>query len=167
MKGSGITRRIDELGRIVVPKEMRYNLGIREGEPLEISVDDNKIIIKKFSQVENIKDISTNLCNIIRDTCNVNIMISDREKIIASSLNEKINEKLAEVHKRLIDERLSYKGQNEEEMYNIKGYYAIIPIITANDCCGLIFIIANTMNNYLVNYAKIVEKLIVQKLDGI
>ena len=50
---SGITRKIDELGRIVVPKEIRYNLGIRDGEPLEIYTSDNSIIIKKFSQMEN------------------------------------------------------------------------------------------------------------------
>ena len=55
---SGITRRIDELGRIVVPKEIRYNLGIRDGEPLEIYTSDNALIIKKYSQVENIKDLA-------------------------------------------------------------------------------------------------------------
>ena len=62
---SGITRRIDELGRIVVPKEIRCNLGIRDGEPLEIYTENNSIIIKKYSQVENIKDISLNVCKII------------------------------------------------------------------------------------------------------
>lgn len=98
---SGITRRIDELGRLVIPKEMRYNLGIRDGEPLEIFVNDGSIIIKKFSQVENIKSISENLCEIITDICSVEVLITDREKIIASSktLNNIINNPLGETHK--------------------------------------------------------------------
>ena len=98
---SGITRRIDELGRIVVPKEIRYNLGIRDGEPLEIYTNDNAIIIKKYSQVENIKDISNNLCNIFADICKIGILISDREKIIATSNNLKSleNQKLLENQK--------------------------------------------------------------------
>ena len=53
MTKSGITRRIDELGRIVVPKEIRYNLGIRDGEPLEIYIENNSIIMSSdYSQIE-------------------------------------------------------------------------------------------------------------------
>ena len=51
MKDSGITRRIDDLGRIVVPKELRNNLGIRDGEPLLISTQDDTIIINKYSKM--------------------------------------------------------------------------------------------------------------------
>lgn len=167
MKSSGITRRIDELGRIVVPKEMRYNLGIRDGEPLEIYIEDNAIIIKKYSQIANIKEISSNICMIINDICNFDIFITDREKIVASnnSLNNLIDLKICEKHKLLIDERENYISSNSEKMYNLEGYFNIIPIITSNDCSGLVIILTKNKNNEAIKYAKIVERLLVKKLD--
>lgn len=167
MTKSGITRRIDELGRIVVPKEIRYNLGIRDGEPLEIYTSDNAIIIKKYSQVENIKDLGQNICDIINDACKIGIMISDREKIIATSNNLKdlINVKLDEKYKNLIDNRESYESEKQEINFKINCYYTVVPIITSTDCSGLVIILSNNKNDENMKYAKIAQKLIVQKLD--
>lgn len=167
MTKSGITRRIDELGRIVVPKEIRFNLGIRDGEPLEIYTENNAIVIKKYSQVENIKDISINICEIISDVCNVDILISDREKIIAtnSKLKDLINFKLEEKYKQLIDNREVKISENKETVFNILGYFTIVPIITSTDCSGLIIIVGKEKSDVNLKYAKIAQKLIVQKLD--
>lgn len=167
MTKSGITRRIDELGRIVVPKEIRYNLGIRDGEPLEIYTENNSIIIKKYSQVENIKDVSNNICEIIYDVCKVGILVSDREKIIASSsnLNDILNSKLEEKYKLLIDNRESYSNDKLETIFGKNGYVTIVPIITSIDCSGLIFIISKEKNESNIKFAKVAQKLIVQKLD--
>ncbi len=167
MTKSGITRRIDELGRIVVPKEIRYNLGIREGEPLEIYTENNTIVIKKYSQVENIKDISQNICDIISDVCNVGIFISDREKVIAASKNTNnlLNMKLVENFKLLIDNREQYVSSNKDNFFNMNDYFVIYPIITSIDCSGLIFIVSNEYSDINIKYAKIAQKLIVQKLD--
>jgi len=164
---SGITRRIDELGRIVVPKEIRYNLGIRDGEPLEIYTENNAIVIKKYSQVENIKDISTSICEIISDVCNIDIIISDREKIIAtnSTLKNLIDFKLEERYKLLIDNRETKISEKKEVIFNTNSYFTIIPIITSIDCSGLIIILSNERSDVYLKYAKIVQKLIVQKLD--
>ena len=166
MSKGGITRRIDELGRIVVPKEIRYNLGIRDGEPLEIYTNDNTIVIKKYSQVENIKDTSQNICNIFYDVCNISIIITDREKIIATSNNikDQINNKLNDELKNLIDNRETYISKNKEIKLNINDYFTIVPIITSIDCSGLVILINNTNEN-IINYAKIIQKLLVQKLD--
>ncbi len=166
MSKSGITRRIDELGRIVVPKEIRYNLGIRDGEPLEIYTSDNQIIIKKYSQVENIKDTSQNICNIIYDACNLSILITDREKVIAESSNLKQleNYKLDEFLKELIDNRENYISKNKDIKMNINAYFTILPIITSIDCSGLVIILSEG-NEDNIKYAKIVQKLLVQKLD--
>ncbi len=167
MLKSGITRRIDELGRIVVPKEIRYNLGIRDGEPLEIYTNDNAIIIKKYSQVENIKDLGDILCSIISDTCDIDIMITDREKIIATSTNLKdlVNIKLEEKHKKLIDNRESYISSSLEVIYNKSVYLVAVPIITQSDCSGLVIVMTNKKNDENLKYAKIVQKLLIQKLD--
>ncbi len=167
MSKSGITRRIDELGRIVVPKEIRYNLGIRDGEPLEIYTADNSIIIKKYSHVENIKELGAMICEIICDTCNVEIMISDREKIIATSnnLKELINTRLTENFQKLIDNRESYVSSSKEINFQKNCYFTILPIITSNDCSGLIFILSTNQNPENLKYAKIAQKIIVKKLD--
>lgn len=167
MTKSGITRRIDELGRIVIPKEMRINLGIREGEPLEIYIENTSIIIKKFSQVENIKDISNRVCNIISDICKIDLLISDREKIIVSSskLRELNNKKLSEKMKLLIDNRESYVSSNKEKLFDMEKYFIMIPIITSTDCSGLIIAVSDNKNNENLIYAKIVQKLIVDSLD--
>ena len=167
MSKSGITRRIDELGRIVVPKEIRYNLGIRDGEPLEIYTSDNSIIIKKYSQVENIKDLGQNICNIIYDVCNIGIIISDREKIVATSNNlvNLKNWKLSDKYKNLIDNRESYISDKQEIEFNINGYFTVLPIITQSDCSGLVIIITKDKSEENIKYGKIAQKLIIQKLD--
>ena len=164
---SGITRRIDELGRLVVPKEIRYNLGIRDGEPLEIYVENNSIIIKKYSEVKNIESISNDICKIINDVCNVDVMISDRDKIIATSvtLKDEKDLNLIDNHKKLIDERETYISTNIEKMYNLEKYFVIKPIITSNDCSGLVFIISNNYSEELKKYASIIAKLIEQRID--
>jgi len=59
MKTTGVVRRIDELGRIVVPKEMRRTLRIREGDSLEISSDNDTIVLKKYSLVESVDNFIT------------------------------------------------------------------------------------------------------------
>ena len=167
MSKSGITRRIDELGRIVIPKEIRYNLGIRDGELLEIGIENQSIIIKKFSQIENIKDVSTNICNIINDVFNLDILISDREKIISccSNLSDLLSYKLDEKFKVLIDNRETYISENLETNFNHNKYFFIVPIITSTDCSGLVIIMSKSRDEINLKYAKLVQKLIVKKLD--
>jgi len=164
---SGITRRIDELGRIVIPKEIRINLGIREGEPLEIYVENNSIVIKKFSQVENIKDVSNKVCNIISDICKIDLIITDREKIIVTSnkLNNLTNKILPNQLKYLIDNRESYISEKKDNIIELNKYFIMIPIITSTDCSGLIIVVSDEKNNENLVYAKIVQKLIVDSLD--
>ena len=167
MTKSGITRRIDELGRIVIPKEMRMNLGIRDGEPLEICIENNSITIKKFSQVENIKDVSIKICNIISDICKIDLLISDREKIIVASskLKDLTNKTLSEKMKLLIDNRESYISDNLDKLFDMEKYFIMIPIITSTDCSGLIIVVSDKKCEENVVYAKIVQKLIVDSLD--
>ena len=167
MQKSGITRRIDELGRIVVPKEIRYNLGIRDGEPLEIFVEDNGILIKKYSKIDNIKDITKNYINIISDITGLNIMVSDREKIIVCSdtLKDKESLKLGDNHKNLIDERISYNSDKKEIMFDMEGFFYMVPIISSMDSLGLIIIVTANKETEVIKYAKILERLIINKVD--
>lgn len=89
MKSTGVVRRVDDLGRIVIPKEIRRTLRIRDGESLEIFVDREMIALKKFSKMTNIEEISKQLADIIHSTIQKNILIADRDRFVAVSGNLK------------------------------------------------------------------------------
>ena len=85
MKSTGVVRRIDDLGRIVLPKEIRKTLRIRDGESLEIYTNEEEIILKKFTSASDLKEISQSLIDTIASTIKSNIFIADRDNIISGS----------------------------------------------------------------------------------
>lgn len=85
MKTTGVVRRIDDLGRIVVPKEIRRSLRIRDGESLEIFVDRDMIALKKYSPMNNLEEFSHALVDSVYQSLKVSILITDRDEILAVS----------------------------------------------------------------------------------
>lgn len=86
MKATGIVRRIDDLGRVVIPKEIRRTLRIREGDPLEIYTDkDGEVIFKKYSMMGGLSDFAGQICETLYKTSNHPVVITDRDSIIALS----------------------------------------------------------------------------------
>lgn len=86
MKATGIVRRIDELGRIVIPKEIRRTFRIKEGTPLEIfSGDNGELILKKYSPILELTDFACEIAESINNTLNCIVLICDLDKIIAVS----------------------------------------------------------------------------------
>lgn len=67
MKATGIVRRVDELGRVVIPKEIRKIMGIREGEALEIFVEDKRVIFEKYEPMDMEKEKNKKRCEIVAD----------------------------------------------------------------------------------------------------
>ena len=82
MKATGVVRRIDELGRIVIPKEIRKNFRIKEGENIEIFIEDENIILKKYSTLFNLKEITSILVKSFNQITNLNIIITDNSNIM-------------------------------------------------------------------------------------
>jgi AbrB family transcriptional regulator, stage V sporulation protein T len=86
MKATGIVRRIDDLGRVVIPKEIRRNLHIREGEPLEIFVDkEGEIILKKYSPIGELASSANEYCEVLYEVLQTPVLITDRDSIIAAA----------------------------------------------------------------------------------
>ncbi|WP_219834719.1 stage V sporulation protein T [Paenibacillus sp. R14(2021)] len=84
MKATGIVRRIDDLGRVVIPKEIRRTLRIREGDPLEIFVDrDGEVILKKYSPIGELGDFAKEYAESLSESTNHITLITDRDNIIA------------------------------------------------------------------------------------
>ena len=86
MRATGIVRRIDELGRVVIPKEIRRTLRIREGDPLEIFTDhDGEVVLKKYSPIGEIAAIAKDYTDSLYRTLGHIALISDRDAIVSSS----------------------------------------------------------------------------------
>ena len=86
MKATGIVRRIDELGRIVIPKEIRRTLRIREGDPLEIYTDrEGGIILKKYSPIGELASFAVDFSEALSTTLGGTVVICDRDTVLASS----------------------------------------------------------------------------------
>lgn len=168
MKQTGVTRKIDELGRIVIPKEIRKNLGIRDGETLEIFTSEDSIILKKYFEVRKYEDLSSKLCELIKNIYNVDLVITDREKVITASNkdiveNTKLNNKFLE----LIDNREMFISKELLTInlgIDISGYFTMIPIIASSDSLGLVIIISDNDNDYS-SLGKLLAKIIADKID--
>ena len=84
MKATGIVRRVDDLGRIVIPKEIRRTLKIREGDPLEIYTEkDGGVIFRKYSPMGDLQDFAEQICESIGANTGLVAAVSDRDSIIA------------------------------------------------------------------------------------
>lgn len=171
LKSTGVIRRIDELGRIVIPKEIRRNLGIRDGENIEIYIEDEEILLKKYNRMSNFSDLAKNLCEIIYNDFNYKMMISDREKIIASNTENYnlINKELNKECLKIIEEREIQKLENTKlkiEDKELEGNFILIPIISVNESLGLIIIYSNNKITELEeSIGKLVASIFSRKLD--
>ncbi len=112
MKATGIVRRIDDLGRIVIPKEIRRTLFIREGDPLEIYVDgEGGIIFKKYSPVKELGALASDMTEAVSKASGYGSVVFDRDGVAAQSgLPKHVaeNAKMSGKLKKLCDERKNY-----------------------------------------------------------
>lgn len=109
MKATGVVRRIDDLGRIVIPKEIRRNLRVHEGDSLEIYIDgSDTIVLKKYSLVESVNNFISQYVDSLHSSCKKEIIVTDTERVIATS-----NGFRKDVIGRKIDMRLDDKMQRK------------------------------------------------------
>ena len=168
MKDTGVIRKIDELGRIVIPKEIRRSLGIRDGENLEIFVNNNGITLQKHSRLINYQELANQLANLAYEMIDYKILILDRDEVTAAFKNEYkhilINQKL----QKLLENRENYESLNKEIILDeIEAcYYLILPIIISTDVVGLIVMINDKLFvNEQRKFLKFLNKLLVNKID--
>ena len=170
MKSTGVVRRIDELGRIVIPKEIRRNLGIRDGENVEIFTESDSIILKKFYRMNTSSDLANTLCELMDNELNIKMIITDREKIIATNEKEKelLNKKISKNLLDIIDNREITNKDNETlkiEEQEIKGKILFVPIISLNDSIGLVILYSNDQITNAKNIGKLIASIFAKKLD--
>ena len=116
MKATGIVRRIDDLGRVVIPKEIRRTMRIREGDPLEIYTDtDGQVIFKKYSPMGELSEFAAQICDALHKTTGGIAAVCDRDAVIAVAGGGK---------RELLDRRIS---RELEELMSTRSRYGHVP----------------------------------------
>lgn len=172
MKLAGIVRRIDELGRIVVPKEIRKTLHIKNGENMEIFINDDTIILKKYSELGSLSELSNTITETLNSYIKGTILITDTDKFISISgpLKKKyLSKEISDTILKYINARKQVILKNKpinlsldaKETSNI----VISPIIASGDAIGSIIVISdedlekelNIINLFALLLAKHIE----------
>lgn len=156
MKATGIVRRIDDLGRVVIPKEIRRTLRIREGDPLEIFTDrEGGVILKKYSPIGELSDFSKGYAESLQQAIGHIVIICDKDSIISLSgttKKEYLEKKISNDLEKIIEERKNVafgEGANKPiALYDdedITGKYfaqVVSPIIAEGDAIGAVVIVS-------------------------
>ena len=153
MKATGIVRRIDDLGRVVIPKEIRRTLRIREGDPLEIyTATDGEVIFKKYSPVGELSVFAAQYADVIARISSMPTLICDTDHVIAAagvSKREFLERRVSAVLENLMDARRSYIA-GEKTLNNVQpieglehNAAVIFPIIASGDVMGAVVMLSS------------------------
>jgi AbrB family transcriptional regulator (stage V sporulation protein T) len=156
MKATGIVRRIDDLGRVVIPKEIRRTLRIREGDPLEIFVDrDGEVILKKYSPIGELGDFAKEYADSLFESTNHIILITDRDNIIAVAGGAKkdyLDKPIGNLVENSMESRRFAAESNPgsyEIVRDIKDSYSsyvVAPIVAGGDPIGSVILLSKEEN---------------------
>ena len=151
MKATGIVRRIDDLGRVVIPKEIRRTMRIREGDPLEIYTSrDGEVIFKKYSLMGGLDDFAAQFCETLSKSCNAITAVTDRDSVIAVAGGGKrdlLGKRISPQLEQIMEDRRIYQHAGEERTVFVteagEKYRAGIaaPIISEGDVLGLVLFV--------------------------
>jgi AbrB family transcriptional regulator (stage V sporulation protein T) len=157
VKATGIVRRIDDLGRVVIPKEIRRTLRIREGDPLEIFVDrDGEVILKKYSPIGELGDFAKEYADSLYESVGHIALIADRDSIIAvagGAKKEFLNKPVGSITETSMEERRTISFNKAKADKPVKGSilgdedeetrfsaWVVAPIISGGDPIGAVVI---------------------------
>jgi AbrB family transcriptional regulator, stage V sporulation protein T len=156
LKATGIVRRIDDLGRVVIPKEIRRTLRIREGDPLEIFVDrDGEVILKKYSPIGELGDFAKEYADSLYEAIGHTALIADRDTVIAvagAPKKEFLNKAVGSLVERVMEDRktlvVNKPGDNkargsligDDEDDTRFSAYVVAPIVSGGDPIGAVII---------------------------
>ncbi|QEY35141.1 AbrB/MazE/SpoVT family DNA-binding domain-containing protein [Caproiciproducens galactitolivorans] len=154
MKATGIVRRIDDLGRVVIPKEIRRTLRIREGDALEIFTDtQGGVIFKKYSPVGELSSFAGQYADVLSKVVSLPTLVCDRDHVVAAAgvprkefLERRVTPELEEY----MQNRQSFVNKGNTPLKPIEGIdrtaEVICPIIASSDVTGAVILLSNDGN---------------------
>ena len=162
MKATGVVRRIDDLGRVVIPKEIRKTLRIKEGDPLEIFTEkDGGIILRKYSPIGELTEFATGYAETLSKTTGHIAFITDKDTVIAvsgGSKKEYLEQNVSDKLEQLMEDKEVYTSKDnsdiampitqndknsKEKRYNSQVVY---PIISNGDTIGTVILLSKQSN---------------------
>ena len=181
MKATGIVRRIDELGRVVIPKEIRRTLRIREGDPLELFTDRDELMLKKYSPIASVERFAEGTAKSLNEQSGYLAAISDNDVILSAAGNGKkdligktVSEKLTEI----MQSRRSFlanKAEGGEVCPVAEGEEArytaeiVVPIVAGGDCLGSVILLSvdekTVMEGAAVKLARLTVDIIANQFE--
>lgn len=150
MKATGIVRRIDDLGRVVIPKEIRRTMRIREGDPLEIYTDSNgEVIFKKYSPMGELSPYTKQYVDVLSRTTGLPAVICDRDHVIAASgisKKEVLEKRISPILESYMEKRSSFVFDGGKEKIELcdgieREVSVMFPIIGAGDVMGAVVLL--------------------------
>ena len=148
MKATGIVRRIDDLGRVVIPKEIRRTMRIREGDPLEIYTDhEGEVIFKKYSPIGELVSFASQYAETLYKTCELAVVITDRDAVIASAgvpKKEYSERKVSYEMEKIMEKRSLYVHKDGNEKFSVihdgNSHFVscAMPIVSEGDIIGAV-----------------------------
>ena len=168
MKATGVVRRIDDLGRVVIPKEIRNTLRIKEGDPLEIFTDrEGQVILKKYSPIGELSEFAIGYAETLSKTTGHIACITDKDTIIAvsgGSKKEFLEQDVSQELEQLMEDKEVYtsnensneampitKNDNRQRKYNSQVVY---PIVSNGDKIGTVILMAKDANTKMTDIEK-------------
>ena len=151
MKATGIVRRIDDLGRVVIPKEIRRTMRIREGDPLEIYTNpDGEVIFKKYSAIGELSDGAAQTAEVLAKLSGSPAVVFDKDHVVAvSGAPKKVysQRRISQALEELMEQRKAFEYSSDgEQIKPIEGLgphaLAVSPIITNGDISGAVAIVS-------------------------
>lgn len=182
MKATGIVRRIDDLGRVVIPKEIRRTLRIREGDPLEIFTDrEGEVILKKYSPINELNEFAVEYAEAAASILECAVAITDTDQVIAFAggpkkeyLEKRINPEIETV----MQEKKSVRFSGEKALASIifddvPGgadfiEQAVVPVVVQGDCIGTVIFLAKKgpFDDTTVKTAEIGADFLARQMDS-
>ena len=155
MKATGIVRRIDDLGRVVIPKEIRRTMRIREGDPLEIYTSaGGEVIFKKYSPIGEMSSFAAQYAESLSNATKLPVIICDRDHCIAAagiSKKEVLERRITPYLESVMEERRSVTPDGDEDFQALEGIKRSVrvgvPILNAGDVSGAVVLIADEMGS--------------------
>ncbi len=149
MKATGIVRRIDDLGRVVIPKEIRRTLRIREGDPLEIFTDtDGMVVFKKYSPIGELADFAGQYAEVLNKTAAMPALICDCDHVVAAAgvpRKEYLGRRITPDIEEYMQSRAKFISTGQKEIHPVEGMDhpagVICPIIASSDVTGAVVLL--------------------------
>ena len=181
MKATGIVRRIDELGRVVIPKEIRRTLRIKEGDPLEIFTDRDELMLKKYSPIATIERFSESAAKSLNDLSGKLSVVCDTDGVLyafGEGKKEFSGKTLSDEMDKILKSRKSYAASRAEgsDMVPItsnreEGVTAqiIVPVVSGGDCLGAVAVLDKEENakidRNLVNLVRLTAEILANQFE--